>query len=475
MPLKTDILIIGGGLSAYAAAYEIVKSSDLQVLILAPGGGASPYIHGFCLPVGEGDSPELLFEDTVASGYGMGRKDLIRRLCNDSLELPAWFAELGLTVDEKRIRSLGSSAARIASIGNNTGPVVMHAIHKRLGERVSIYNHLRALKLLKKDGAIVGARCYNKAADSFESIYAGVVILATGGFGRLFPESTNSADIGGDGCAMAYAAGCNLTDMGYIQFEPSAAVWPPQLSGKSIITTMFYEGAVLRGGDGQRFMDERVGKDLQAKAIAAEIQKGNTTPHGGVWFDATAVPEKLWATVYKPYLDRYLKYGIDMRKTPVEIAPAAHTTCGGVVIDEHCRTEVPGLIACGEVTGGLHGANRLGGNAGLEVMVFGRIAGKTAVCDYKKVTPGKPDIQKNKACDVTGLRDQLQQLLREQFGVIRTKDGLKKALKEAEDLLKKLQDHEDSYEAWRLYNDTLTAKLALHAACQRPEHVDRKG
>jgi len=111
----------------------------------------------------------------------------------------------------------------------------------------------------------------------------------------------------------------------------------------------------------------------------------------------------------------------------------------------------------------------------LEVMVFGRIAGKTAVCDYKKVTPGKPDIQKNKACDVTGLRDQLQQLLREQFGVIRTKDGLKKALKEAEDLLKKLQDHEDSYEAWRLYNDTLTAKLALHAACQRPEHVDRKG
>ena len=233
------------------------------------------------------------------------------------------------------------------------------------------------------------------------------MILATGGFGRLFPESTNSADIGGDGCAMASLAGCGLTDMEFIQFEPSAAVWPPELSGKSIITTMFYEGAVLRGGDGKRFMDERVSKDVQSKAIAEQILKGNTTPHGGVWFDATAVPDHLWDTVYKPYLDRYLKYGIDMRKEPVEIAPAAHTTCGGVIVDENCRTGVPGLIACGEVTGGLHGANRLGGNAGLETMVFGRVAGKTAMEEFKSCPEGAADVQKNKTRDVAALRTKL--------------------------------------------------------------------
>ena len=465
--MKTDILIIGGGLSAYAAAYEIIKNSDLNVTMLAPGGGVSPYIHGFCLPIGEGDSEELFYEDTVASGYGVGDKTLIRRLCKDSFELPKWFDQLGLTVDEKRVKSLGSSAARIAGIGNNTGPVVMQAIHKRLPEdRVTWYNY-RALKLLKENGRVVGARCYRKDTDSFENIYAGGVILATGGFGRLFPESTNSADIGGDGCAMASLAGCRLRDMEFIQFEPSAAVWPPQLSGKSIITTMFYEGAVLRGGDGNRFMDEKVGKDVQAKAIAQQIMNGNTTPHGGLWFDATAVPAHLWDTVYKPYLDRYLKYGIDMREEPVEIAPAAHTTCGGVVIDEDCRTEVPGLIACGEVTGGLHGANRLGGNAGLEVMVFGRIAGKTAIEEYKNIAIGNENVQKNIAQNVDAQRTRLQQLLRSALGVIRTEETMQKALLDVMKLCEHLQDHEDSYESWRLYNDAVTAKYAFESAIAR--------
>ena len=465
--MKTDILIIGGGLSAYAAAYEIIKNSALNVTILAPGGGASPYIHGFCLPIGEGDSAELFYEDTVSSGYGVGDKALIRRLCNDSLRLPQWLEELGLTVDEKRVKSLGSSTARIAGIGNNTGPVVMQALHKHLPQdRVVCYNY-RALKLLKENGRVVGARCYRKDTDSFQNIYAGAVILATGGFGRLFPESTNSADIGGDGCAMASLAGCSLTGMEFIQFEPSAAVWPPQLSGKSIITTMFYEGAVLRGGDGKRFMDEKVGKDVQAKAIAAQIMAGNTTPHGGVWFEAIAVPEQLWETVYKPYLDRYLKYGIDMRKEPVEIAPAAHTTCGGVVIDEHCRTEVPGLIACGEVTGGLHGANRLGGNAGLEVMVFGRIAGKTAIEEYKNISVEAENVQKNAPRDVGALRSRLQQLLRQNLGVIRTEENMKKALADVTQLCDFLRDHEDSYDAWRLYNDAVTAKYALESALAR--------
>ena len=343
----------------------------------------------------------------------------------------------------------------------------MQAIHKRLpNNRVVCYNY-RALKLLKENGRVIGARCYRKDTDSFLNIYAGAVILATGGFGRLFPESTNSSDLGGDGCAMASLAGCSLTGMEFIQFEPSAAIFPPQLSGKSIITTMFYEGAVLRGGDGKRFMDEKVGKDVQAKAIARQIMKGNTTPHGGVWFDATAVPEHLWETVYKPYLDRYLKYDIDMRKEPVEIAPAAHTTCGGVVIDEDCRTEVPGLIACGEVTGGLHGANRLGGNAGLEVMVFGRIAGKTAIEEYKNIAIENENVQKNIAQNVDAQRTRLQQLLRSALGVIRTEETMQKALLDVMKLCEHLQDHEDSYESWRLYNDAVTAKYAFESAIAR--------
>lgn len=473
--MKTDILILGGGLSGFCAAWEVIKNSRLTVDLLAWGGGASPYIHGFCLPIGEGDSEELFYRDSLQSGYGQGDPRLVRRLCRDSLLLPDYFAELGLSVDDGRIQSLGSSVPRIAGIGNNTGPVMLSTLRKKLeaSGRFRLHRNLRALELIKQENAVIGARCYDKESDVFRSIYAGTVILATGGFGRLFPESTNSPDIGGDGCAMAYLAGCQLTDMEFIQFEPSAAVWPEALAGRSIITTMFYEGAVLRNGKGERFMQEQVGKDIQAKAIAAQIRKGNTTPHGGVWFDATAVPQAMWDGIYKPYRDRYLAHGIDMCKEPVEIAPAAHTTCGGVYIDENCCTGVPGLIACGEVTGGLHGANRLGGNAGLETMVFGMIAGKTAIKTYRPCVEAGEAQAPNCApsVEIASIRSELRQILRTKLGVIRTGEELEEGLRQINSLLFKLPDCTNSYEMQRLRNDLLTAKIAMASALHRKGSV----
>lgn len=482
--MKADVLIVGGGLSGVCAAYEIIQNSTLTVSLLQWGNGASPHIHGFCLPIGEKDSEELFFEDSMTSGYGQCRESLVRRLCRDSLELPKYFRELGVELDQENgkprlIKALGSTVARIAGIGNNTGPVMLAALRKRLltSDRYREYHNFRALKLLKTDGRVTGARCYDKGTDSFRDFTAGLVILASGGFGRLFPESTNSRDIGGDGCAMAYLAGGRMTDMEFIQFEPSAAVWPTELVGRSIITTMFYEGAVLRGGDGKRFMRspqwECVSKDEQAKAISREICRGNATPHGGVWFDATAVPKELWNGVYKPYRDRYLPYGIDLMRQAVEIAPAAHTTCGGVLIDENCRTGVAGLLACGEVTGGLHGANRLGGNAGLETMVFGRTAGQTALRDWKAIEQSDEHACGNTPSDVelSPLRQELQTLLRENMGVVRCEAGMQSGLSGVSTLLERLGEHDGCYEKNRLYNDLLTAQIALRSALCRKGSV----
>lgn len=479
--MKTDILILGGGLTGICAAYEIIKNSELTVDLLQWGGGASPYIHGFCLPVGKGDSEELFYKDSIASGYGQCREDLVRRLCRDSLTLPNYFAELGVQIDTEEdgaprlIKSLGSSAARIAGIGNNTGPVMLSTLRKRLSAspRYREHKNLRALALEKTGDRVTGVRCYDKDADCFRTLSAGLVVLATGGFGRLFPESTNSQDIGGDGCAMAYLAGGRMTDMEFVQFEPSAAVWPQELAGRSIITTMFYEGAVLRGGDGKRFMDECVPKDAQAKAISREIRSGNATPHGGMWFDATAVPQAMWEGIYKPYRSRYLPYGIDMAKQPVEIAPAAHTTCGGVLIDESCHTGIPGLLACGEVTGGLHGANRLGGNAGLETMVFGRIAGQTAITEWSAAAEVEESICPNRPADVdiAAMRRTLQDILRRALGVIRTEAELREGIAQTDLLLSQLGVYEYCYEKFRLYNDLLTARMALCAAYQRKGSV----
>lgn len=476
--MKTDILILGGGLTGICAAWEIIKNSEARVDLLGWGGGASPYIHGFCLPVGENDSEELFFKDSIDSGYGQCRESLVRRLCRESVTLPEYFRELGLEIDKtdgkpRLIKSLGSTAPRIAGIGNNTGPVMLSTLRKKLNadHRYREHKNLRALELIKQEGRVVGVRCYDKDTDSFRTISAGLVILATGGFGRLFPESTNSQDIGGDGCAMAYLAGGKMTDMEFVQFEPSAAVWPEALAGKSIITTMFYEGAVLRGGDGERFMDECVPKDAQAKAISREIRRGNATPHGGVWFDATKVPMAMWEGIYKPYRSRYLAHGIDMTKEPVEIAPAAHTTCGGVLIDENCRTGIPGLLACGEVTGGLHGANRLGGNAGLETMVYGRIAGQQALKEKLADTQLDENIRPNRSADVAAMRQEMQQILRKDLGVIRTEADLQAGICQVDTLLAELGEHENCYEKHRLYNDLLTARIALMAALFRKGSV----
>ena len=486
--MKTDVLIIGAGLTGTVAADVIVQNSDLNVVQLAGGSGASPYIHGFCMPVGQGDNEMLLWADTMASGYNQCDPKLVDSLCANAAALEAYFAELGLALDQaeegpRLLHALGSSVPRIASIHNDTGAVMLRRVRDRLkaSARYAQITGQRALELICDQGRVIGAMCYDEEKERFYNLYAKTVILATGGFGRLFPESTNSADIGGDGAAMAYLAGAELTDMEFVQFEPSAAVWPPEVAGKGIVTTMFYDGAVLRGKDGNRFMldysenGERVPKDVQSKCISDEIRRHGATPHGGVWFDATAVPEEKWQGAYKPYLNRYLACGIDLRKEPVEIAPAAHTTCGGVRIDEYCRSGVPGLIVCGEAAGGLHGANRLGGNAGLETMVFGRIAGKTAVecTDPSLLLPENAEMIPNRASDVDVemIRSRFRQIMRRSLNVIRSEAELKQGIEETAELLSCLGEHQGCYQKHRLYNDLLTARVAMVSALERTGSV----
>ena len=482
--MKTDVLIIGAGLTGTVAADEIIRHSDLQVVQLGSGSGASPYIHGFCMPVGVGDSKELLYEDTMASGYGQSDPRLVRSLCENAAALEAYFDSLGLQLDRdengpRLLHALGSSVPRIASIHNDTGAVMLRRVRDRLQKscRYTSLSGQRALELICENGRVVGAICFDEEKELFYRIYAKTVILATGGFGRMFPESTNSADIGGDGAAMAYLAGAKLTDMEFVQFEPSAAVWPPEVAGKGIVTTMFYDGAVLRDKDGQRFMlahsehAERVPKDVKSKCIFHQISTKGGTPHGGVWFDATLVPEEKWQGAYKPYLNRYLACGIDLRKEPAEIAPAAHTTCGGVWIDDQCRSGSPGLLVCGEAAGGLHGANRLGGNAGLETMVFGRIAGHSAIAhtDTNLLLPTEstPVANEDADVDISAFRSQLQQIMRKSLNVIRCEENLQEGLALVQDMLCQLGEHRKSYQTYRLYNDLLTAQITLLSALTR--------
>ena len=490
---QTDVLIIGGGLSGMMAAKHLVDRSPLRPLIVADGQGASPWVHGFNVPIGPGDSAEAFYQDTMVSGHGVNRPELARALCNSAISCFEELQALGLRFNRQGdgyqlLRPLGSSHPRVVSVGNETGPAILAVLRASLTGRADWMAHGRALRLRVEDGRVTGALVYDAAASEWLTIAAGAVILACGGFCGIYPFSTNKRDSGGDGVAMALEAGCRLTDMEFIQFEPSAAVWPAPLRGTSVITTMFYEGAVLRDRDSRRFMlerdpaqGERVNKDVMTREIARIIRDGRGTAHGGVYFDATAMDARRLREDYAAYVARYARVDVDITREMMEIAPAPHTALGGVVITQEARTDIPGLYACGEVTGGLHGADRLGGSAGLETLAFGRRAGESCAEDTllppRETTgwdawarrilaaPGAP-------ADAQALRARMGRALAEGAGALRTGEGLRAALAELRAVRREAEAMGgEAFTRLRLLNDLTAAELVCRGAYERRESV----
>ena len=475
-----------------AADACVALNPNLRVTILAPGAGNSPFVHGFNMPLHPQDSIECFEQDVMASGYGQSDSKLVKVLCGDSLDLMPMLEQLGIRFNTnpdgsyQLLRPLGSIWPRVVSVGNDAGGAIISQLKARLkvSGNVTILKQIRAIKLLKDDkNSVIGALCYQQDRNVWVSIFAGAVILASGGYSNIYRITTNAKDLTGDTIAMAYDAGAELTDLEFIQFEPSVAVSPDRLIGKSVITTMFFENAVLRNRHGERFMlrygdeGERVGKDVMSRYIAKEIAEGNGTDNGGVLFDATGVGEEKLKTVYHAYYQRYLNVGINIAETPMEIAPAPHTALGGVFARPDCSTNLKGLFVCGEALGGLHGANRIGGNAGLETLVFGRIAGKSAALfatENAVDQKGYPDSEQDSVptcTDTRRVRDKILNETAEAAGVIRTGPVMKKAMQSLELLCSELSGQPYSYETMRLYNDARTAYLVVRSAYERKGSV----
>lgn len=504
--IHTDALIIGTGLSGLLAARTLTKKlPTAEILMIGNGLGASPYVHGFNMVLHEEDSMNSFKEDTVVGGRNQSKDELVDALCDGSRELLPVLEELGIEFNRKNgeyslLRPLGASHPRVASVGNHTGVAIMNAVRREFetNAKVSALEDTRALRLLRMDGRVCGALTYQIKEKKFTVVVANAVVMACGGFCNIYPFSTNMSDIGGDGIAMAFGAGADLCDLEFVQFEPSAAVAPKAIRGKSVITTMYYEGAVLRNTLGERFMlqysqdAECVNKDVQAKYIFKEIKEGRGTENGGVYFDATGVGRDRLNEQYDSYVKRYSDVGIDIATTPFEIAPAPHTSLGGIAVDEHCFSGIEGLYACGEIIGGLHGANRLGGNAGLETMVFGRIAGDS-VADYlagAKACEVTVDDIEDFVCDtlslsgedavtaelLDSLRAQMQNVLGDKLNVLRCGSELEDAVNEIGGMLETLDnsslegvEDELKFKTLRLVNDLQTAYLLAISAYTRTE------
>ena len=376
-----DVLVIGGGLAGWRAA-EAVVAAGSSVALVANGSGNSPDIHALNVPVGPGDSVELFVEDTLKSGGGACDPALVEVLCRESVKLAEEFPfDRNVDGSYKMIQPLGCSVPRCVSIDHKIGAWALARIKRALTGKVEVVQG--RVTALEAGGSQFTATV-SDAQERVPPVMARAVVLATGGWCGKYDFSDNPPELRGDGIALAQSLGAAVRDLDAVQYEPTVALAPARLRGIPVITTMLHEGATFRNRLGEEFLpDKHANKDAISRAILAEIAAGRGID-GGVWYDATGVPREVFETRYADTVRRYAACGIDIAREPMLVAPAPHTSLGGIAIDSRCRvlrpdgTPIPRLFAAGEVTGGVHGHNRLGGNAGTEVLVFGRIAGSEA-------------------------------------------------------------------------------------------------
>ncbi len=385
-----DVLVIGGGLAGWRAAEAAVKAGA-SVTLVANGAGNSPDIHAVNVPVRADDSVERFIADTLASGGGACDPALVETLCRESVKLLDEFPfDRNPDGSYLLLQPLGCSVPRCVSIDHKIGAWALAKIKRELSGKVSVIQ-ARVTKIIQNRSLFT---IHYSLGEDDASASARSVVIATGGWCGKYDFSDNPPELRGDGIALAQSLGAAVRNMDDVQYEPTVALAPSRLRGIPVITTMLHEGATFRNRLGEAFLpDKHANKDAISRAIFAEIEAGRGVD-GGVWFDATGVPREILETRYVDTVRRYAACGIDITREPMLVAPAPHTSLGGVVIDARCRvlrpdgTPIPGLFAAGEVTGGVHGRNRLGGNAGTEVLVFGRIAGMEAVA-WKETVPSE--------------------------------------------------------------------------------------
>ncbi len=394
--IHTDVLIIGGGGAGLCSALAAVDAGAKVTLVAKAGGNCTAIAAGGFAVVFEGtgeDSVEVFLSDALRSGAGLADTGLLKRLAQDAPaaieRISDWGVEFYRHEDGslRPFRSGGHTYPRSLRCSKGRGGDAYRVMLERARNHgVTILKDALITELLKDGSRVVGAAGMDAEGKPL-MISAKSVVLATGGMAALYEHTTNTKGLTGEGYLLAKEAGCRLRDMEFVQYMPTTFAWPSHLKGRLVNDTLRGEGAYLRNNRMERFMErydpdfmEVATRDVLSIAIASELAEGRGTPHGGVWVDARHIPEKAMLESFG-FARQLIAAGIHPSRDFIEVVPAAHFTCGGVVIDEDCRTGVEGLYAVGEVTGGIHGANRLGATALTENVVFGQIAGRNAAAE----------------------------------------------------------------------------------------------
>ncbi len=399
--ISKDVLIIGGGgggataaLFAHRSGADILLATKLRFgdsnTIMAEGG-----INACVSP---GDSPMRYFIDTMGGGAFENIPSLVYALALDSPRILKWLEELGIPFDKEPDGSVpkatfrlggGHSRPRVHSVGDYTGMAIMQVLRDEVyNQNIEILEFSPVVELILGDrGECTGAVLMNLETQQPFVVRAKKVILATGGLGRLhlqrFP-TTNHYGATADGLVVGYRAGTTLGFIDSVQFHPTGTAYPQQLLGLLVSEGLRGRGGHLVNNDGERFINELETRDTVSAAIIREVvarNKGVVTPTGmkGIWLDTPLIDRVKGEGTIKRFLKhlhhRFEQYGIDIAKDPILIYPAQHYQNGGFLTDENGRSSVENLYVVGEVAGGVHGRNRLGGNSLIDIFVFGRRAG----------------------------------------------------------------------------------------------------
>ncbi|MBM2829212.1 MAG: L-aspartate oxidase [Gammaproteobacteria bacterium] len=497
-----DILIIGSGVSGLSLALQLAEYADVAVLSKSElSEGATFYAQGGISAVLDTcDSIDSHIDDTLIAGAGLCKPEVVRFVVEHGRESIQWLIELGVSFTKASDTSGnyhlhqegGHSHRRIIHAADSTGRAIETTLESkaRAHPRIELFEHHTAVDLITRAkigqpvNRCLGAYVYDRNSDTVSVFRARFVILATGGVGKVYLYTSNPDICTGDGIAMAWRAGCRIANMEFIQFHPTC-LYHPAAKSFLISEALRGEGAKLLLANGQPFMGrydsraELAPRDIVARAIDHEMKRGG---YDCVYLDISHKPKDFITSHFPNIYQQCLNFGFDLAAGPIPVVPAAHYTCGGVVVDKNGRTDIPGLYAIGEVScSGLHGANRMASNSLLECVVFAHAAYLDIKNNLKNVNMPKmlsawdesQVTDSDEEVVVSHNWDEIRRFMWDYVGIVRTT----KRLQRAQHRIKLLQEEiAEYYGNFRITNDLIelrnlvtVADLIIHSALQRKE------
>lgn len=493
-----DVLVIGSGSAGLSVALNLPRHLRVGVVAKADIQEGSTYYAqgGIAAVLDDKDSIEKHIQDTLIAGAGLCHEDAVRFTITNSAAAINWLVDIGVSFTTRisasgkeelhLTKEGGHGERRIAHAADATGKAVSEALIEQLmqHDNIEVMPRRVAVDLITKDKQCQGCYVFNIDSDNVETVNAKTVVLATGGASKAYLFTSNPDGATGDGIALAWRAGCRVANMEFNQFHPTT-LYHPNVKSFLITEAVRGEGGKLLLPNGERFMprfDERAElapRDIVARAIDHEMKRLGADC---LYLDISHKGPEFIREHFPTITSTCLQYGIDITSEPIPVVPAAHYTCGGVVVDQYGRTDVGGLYAVGETTfTGLHGANRLASNSLLECIVYGVSAARHIAqhIDTIAAPSNAPDWDESRVTDsdedvvISHNWDELRRFMWDYVGIVRTDKRLKRALNRVSMLRGEIAEFYSNYrisnDLLELRNLALVSELIIRCAMQRKE------